>query len=431
MSRHPNPIHQQEAIDWARAVLDQADRYVILDTETTGLGDSDEVVQIGVIDLRGEVLLDHLIRPTQGRSISPGATAVHRITIHALRSKPTFGEVASLLWKAVGGRTVITYNAEFDRRLLGQTASATGIKIPHIQWQCAMVKYAQFIGNWDPYSNSYRWPKLQGGDHTAVGDCRATLACISEMATGVPSPVRKDNSTLNRGRDITLTLEQFADAQVPVDQCMRCPRMKGKDEYGGWRYFRYEGVLTVLCPSCFRNLTGRHAPPLQVLAFFEKVSELCAYPIWEDAHKPAKRTPREWIEFALHNLREMTVDDLNEAENDCLREPPDGQPDQRRDSLDARKVLRCLRYIKQASEGTMTKMFRMWEGVDDLIAEWMVGEQYDPYRQRVKDVACSEFLFAVNVFLSDQVSIARARADKKKTPRAKEKDHRERGEGAI
>jgi len=326
--------------------------------------------------------------------------------------------VAPLIWRALEGRTVITYNAEFDRRLLTQSAAFAGVETPHFLWECAMLKYAQFMGDWDRYRNAYRWHKLRGGDHTAVGDCKATLAYITQMATGT---IRKDNWHLNRGKDVTLTLEQFAAAQVPVEQCMRCPRVKGKDEYGTWRYFRYEGALTVLCPDCFRKVGG-NTSPVEVLSFFAKVSELCAYPINEDAYKPAKRIPREWIEFALHNLREVTVDELNDAENDCLREPPDGQPDQRQDSLDARKVLRCLRYIKSASEGTLTKMFRMWEGIDGLIAEQMAGEQYDPYRQRVKDVASKEFLFTVNVFLSDQIGRARERADKKKTPQAKEKE---------
>jgi len=407
MPSHHNPTHQQESIDWARAVLDQPDRFVILDTETTGVTTYDEVIQIGVIDPRGSVLLDRLIKPSQTTHISREATAIHRITMAMLEKMPRYNEIADMLQSVVQGRTIITYNAEFDRRLLMQTAGFSGGFVPPDPWECAMLQYAKFIGDWDRYRNAYRWQKLLGGDHK-----------------GVPSPVRKDNSTLNRGRDVTLTLEQFATANVPVDQCMRCPRTKGKDEYGGWRYFRYEGALTVLCPNCFASLTGGRTPPLEVLAFFEKVSELCAYPIWEDAYKPAKRIPLEWIEFALTNLRDLTVDELIEAENDCLLEPPNGQPDQRRSPLDARKVLRCLRCIKQASGGTVTKMFDMWEGVDDLIAEWMLGEQYDPYRQRVKDVACGEALFAVNVFLGDQVGMARRRVEKKKTPRAKEKELR-------
>lgn len=420
MPSHPNPKHLQDSIEWAKSVLDQPDRYVILDTETTGVGAYDEVIQIGVIDPVGSVLLDRLIKPARNTHIPRGATAIHRITMPMLENMPRYNEIAGMLESVVQGRTIVTYNAEFDRRLLMQSAAFAGAFAPPGPWECAMLQYAQFVGEWDRYGNAYRWHKLRGGDHTALGDCRATLARITEMAKGIPSTVRKNNSILNRGKDVTLTLEQFAAAQISVEQCMRCPRVKGKEEYGSWRYFRYEGNLAVLCPNCYASLTGGRTPPIEVLAFFEKVSELCAYPIWEDAYKPAERTPLEWIEYALASLRDMTPDDLSRAENDCLREPPEGQPDQRRSPLDARKVLRVLRYIKQASEGTVTKMFGMWERVDSLIADWMQGGHYDPYRSRVKEVACREFLFAVNIFLSDQIGKARERVDKKKTKRAKE-----------
>lgn len=420
MPSHPNPKHLQDSIDWAKSVLDQPDRYVILDTETTGVGTYDEVIQIGVIDPLGSVLLDRLIKPARNTHISREATAIHRITMAMLDNMPLYSEISGMLKSVVQGRTIVTYNAEFDRRLLMQSAGFAGGFVPPDPWECAMLQYSQFVGDWDRYRDAYRWQKLYGGDHTALGDCRATLARITEMAKGVPSAVRKNNSILNRGKDVTLTLEQFAAAQISVEQCMRCPRVKGNEEYGSWRYFRYEGNLTVLCPNCYSSLTGGRTPPIEVLAFFEKVSELCAYPIREDAYKPAERIPSDWIEFALANLRDMTPDDLSRAENDCLREPPDGQPDQRRSPLDARKVLRVLRYIKQASEGTVTKMFSMWEGVDNLIADWMQGEHYDPYRSRVKDVASREFLFAVNVFLSDQIFKARERVEKKKSRRARE-----------
>ncbi len=46
----------------------------------------------------------------------------------------------------------------------------------------------KYMGEWNYYHQSYKWPKLQGGDHTAVGDCQATLRVINEMA--VDSSIR-------------------------------------------------------------------------------------------------------------------------------------------------------------------------------------------------------------------------------------------------
>ena len=60
MPDHPNYRHQREVIEWARSVLDQPERHVILDTETTGLANDDEGIQLGVVDSTGAVLLDGL-----------------------------------------------------------------------------------------------------------------------------------------------------------------------------------------------------------------------------------------------------------------------------------------------------------------------------------------------------------------------------------
>jgi len=51
------------AAKWAREVLANKKDYVILDTETTGLGCA-EIVQIGIIDLDGKILLDSLVKPS-------------------------------------------------------------------------------------------------------------------------------------------------------------------------------------------------------------------------------------------------------------------------------------------------------------------------------------------------------------------------------
>ena len=45
-----------------------------------------------------------------------------------------------------------------------------------------MIMYARFIGEWASWKDDYKWQKLPGGDHTALGDCIATLNIIKEMA---------------------------------------------------------------------------------------------------------------------------------------------------------------------------------------------------------------------------------------------------------
>jgi len=58
-----NTIHDRDdAIDVAQDILNNKSNYVIFDTETTGLGENDVIVQIGLLDLDGNVLMNTLIK---------------------------------------------------------------------------------------------------------------------------------------------------------------------------------------------------------------------------------------------------------------------------------------------------------------------------------------------------------------------------------
>jgi DNA polymerase-3 subunit epsilon len=178
----PNPKHRQEVIRWARDVLADPDGHAIIDTETTGLGRTAEVIQVAVINSAGDILLDSFVRPVALKQIPSEASAINGITISMLKNAPTFDEIASVLRSALRGRTVICYNAAYDGRLLNQTAQKTGSLPLNGQWACAMLAYARFRQEWNYEKDGYRWHKLPGGDHSALGDCQATLRLIEEMA---------------------------------------------------------------------------------------------------------------------------------------------------------------------------------------------------------------------------------------------------------
>ena len=82
---------RQTSTAWAKALLANPD-LVLLDFETTDLYDAD-IVQIGVLSARGEMLLETLVKPT--KPISPGATAVHGITAEDVKNAPTFEAAAT------------------------------------------------------------------------------------------------------------------------------------------------------------------------------------------------------------------------------------------------------------------------------------------------------------------------------------------------
>ncbi|MCB9628200.1 MAG: 3'-5' exonuclease [Sandaracinaceae bacterium] len=172
-----------DAIAWASSVLASPDGYAILDTETTGVGEDDEIIQIAIVDPSGRELVNTLVRPTRERSIPAKATAVHGIRRAHLRDAPSWPDVSPEVEEALCGRRVVAYNAAFDGRLMQQTHRINGGLAAPSEWACAMLAYAAFVGEPDVRKpGEYKWQKLAGGDHTAIGDCRATLALIRLMA---------------------------------------------------------------------------------------------------------------------------------------------------------------------------------------------------------------------------------------------------------
>lgn len=189
---------RNQAIDWAKAILGNDD-VVILDVESTGLTIYDEVVQIGIIDLSGNVLFESLIKPKLVQ-LTEEATAVHGITRDMLKDAPTFDDIMDEVLGVLNGKTAVAYNAPFDRRIMYQsfsphviTDSRHPIANMTLYWECLMEKYAQFFGDWVSDERRYKWVSLASAcdiegvvfgapAHTAVGDCLASLEIIKAMA---------------------------------------------------------------------------------------------------------------------------------------------------------------------------------------------------------------------------------------------------------
>lgn len=201
----------QLACKWASDLLAR-NNFVILDSETTGLSNQDEIVQLAIIDSKGYPLLDSLVKPTV--PITRAAEQIHGISREMLRAAPTMDKIWVPIFQAVGRADLVIFNAEFDLRLVKQalkpyciypafpTSDRRGCRIftNGGAIHCAMQWYSQYCGVWNEQYGNYRWQRLPGGDHSALGDCRATLELIKSMAKNYrPGLLQPATETVGEG----------------------------------------------------------------------------------------------------------------------------------------------------------------------------------------------------------------------------------------
>jgi DNA polymerase-3 subunit epsilon len=180
-----------QAIQIARDKLTRHPVY--LDTETTGNGPNDEIIEIGIVDEDGNRMVESLVRPVG--KIHPDALRVHGITEAMVATAPRWIVVWPKVEAVLAGRPVGIYNADFDLRLMQQTHAKYKMR-----WQfpgeafCIMKLYAQFYGEWNPRTGGYRWQSLENAGrqcgillpnaHRTIADTLLTRALLQYMAKG-------------------------------------------------------------------------------------------------------------------------------------------------------------------------------------------------------------------------------------------------------
>jgi DNA polymerase-3 subunit epsilon len=192
---------RRDAIDWASSLLNDP-TVLYLDTETTGFGPDAEIVDVALVDSHGRPLVDTLVQPRQ--PIPAEATAIHGIDDRMVSGAPAWSDVFPALTALVEpGRRVIVYNAAFDARVIDQLGLRHGLEPLNADWQCAMLRYAEFAGQWNRKYGNPKWHKLLDAaqrhgiataqQHRALGDallCRELVSVMGQALTPNPSPAR-------------------------------------------------------------------------------------------------------------------------------------------------------------------------------------------------------------------------------------------------
>lgn len=109
--------------------INHLEKALILDTETTGIGNDDEIIELAIIRAdNGEVLFNQRFKPT--KTISAEAFAIHGISDDELKDKPRFADHFADIVQIVNGKTIIGWRVDFDVLFFHQTKRRYAIPDP-------------------------------------------------------------------------------------------------------------------------------------------------------------------------------------------------------------------------------------------------------------------------------------------------------------
>ena len=192
-----------------------AKKYIILDTETTGLEvlQGHRIIEIGAVLLndrkKTEEHFHTYLNPS--RLIDEEATKVHGIMNEDLEDKPDFSEIAEEFLEFVDGATLVIHNAAFDIGFLNNELKLASSKYPMLEDICSIedslaIAKDKFPGqrvSLDALASRFNITGYDRTFHGALLDANI-LADVYMMLTGGQSKFEFDSiDSINMSEDIS------------------------------------------------------------------------------------------------------------------------------------------------------------------------------------------------------------------------------------
>lgn len=163
---------------------------LFLDTETTGLDEGSEVVEIALVDVNKGTLINERCKPK--KSIPYAASKIHGITDDDVVDKPPFDKVWARIKEHLQERPVAIYNSAYDVRMISQSLNTTEPLFSRTF--CIMKLYAEYYGEFQGKFSKPKWqsltkalrqceiePSTSYKTHSAEGDCYSTISVLSYL----------------------------------------------------------------------------------------------------------------------------------------------------------------------------------------------------------------------------------------------------------
>ena len=185
-----------------------AKKYIILDTETTGLEvlQGHRVIEIGAVLMndrkKSKEHFHTYLNPS--RLIDEEASKVHGIMNEDLLNKPSFDEIAEEFLEFVDGSTLVIHNAAFDIGFLNNELKLASSKYPMLQDICeiedslaiAKDKFPGQRNSLDALANRFEISNYDRTFHGALLDANI-LADVYMMLTGGQSKFEFSANSMN------------------------------------------------------------------------------------------------------------------------------------------------------------------------------------------------------------------------------------------
>jgi len=185
-----------------------AKKYIILDTETTGLEvlHGHRVIEIGAVLMNDRKKSDEHFHTylNPSRLIDEEASKVHGIMNEDLLDKPSFDEIAEEFLEFVDGSILVIHNADFDIGFLNNELKLASSKYPMLQDICeiedslaiAKDKFPGQRNSLDALANRFEISNYDRTFHGALLDANI-LADVYMMLTGGQSKFEFSSNTMN------------------------------------------------------------------------------------------------------------------------------------------------------------------------------------------------------------------------------------------
>jgi DNA polymerase III epsilon subunit family exonuclease len=246
--------------------------FVAFDTETTGLGGADRLVEIGAVRFQGEVVEGEwsaLVNP--GVAIPPEATAIHGIRDEDVRSCPGAAAVLPSFLDFIDGAALVAHNAPFDVRVLVLELLRAGLVLPEnpVLDTCAIPRRLKLsVPNHRLGTLAGAFGVRQARAHRALDDARVAKdlfrAYLREL--GPPADALIRYSLTQDGS--LLSFRGFAGEPVPdtpLVSLIRRARVEGRS-----LSLVYRGGSM---PGSVRRLTPRDVYTFREVAYMEATGE--------------------------------------------------------------------------------------------------------------------------------------------------------------